>query len=46
MTQIGKYQIVEKLDSGGMTTIYRGIQTSLNRTVAIKVLSKKISQAS
>ncbi|MFH2064674.1 MAG: serine/threonine-protein kinase [Pseudomonadota bacterium] len=39
--QIDPYQIVSKIDSGGMATVYKGIQPSLNRTVAIKVLDRK-----
>ena len=42
--QIDKYQVVSKIDSGGMATVYKGIQPSLNRTVAIKVLDRKFSE--
>lgn len=34
----GQYQIVERIGSGGMATVYRAIQPSLKRDVAIKVL--------
>ncbi|MEM6795475.1 MAG: protein kinase [Acidobacteriota bacterium] len=36
---LGKYQVVEKLGQGGMGKVYKGRQVSLNRSVAIKVLS-------
>lgn len=34
----GQYEVVEVLGSGGMSTVYKGIQISLGRSVAIKVL--------
>lgn len=36
--RIGSYDIVGLLGSGGMSTVYKGIQPSLRRSVAIKVL--------
>jgi len=36
--QLGHYDVVEKIGQGGMAIVYRGIQPSLNRPVAIKVL--------
>lgn len=39
----GRYQYLEKIGEGGMATVYRGIQRSLNRQVAIKVLSATLS---
>jgi len=39
----GRYQYQDKIGEGGMATVYRGVQTSLNRPVAIKVLSATLS---
>jgi TolA-binding protein len=36
--RIGHYDVSDVLGMGGMSTVYRGIQPSLNRSVAIKVL--------
>ncbi len=33
------YQILGKIGEGGMSTVYKGVQTSLRRPVAIKLLS-------
>ena len=35
---IGKYDIIDALGVGGMGTVYRGFDPTLERTVAIKVL--------
>lgn len=44
VSNIGKYKIIEKIDAGGMATVYKGVQISLNRPVAIKVLYKNLSR--
>ncbi len=35
---LGKYRIVEKIGSGGMADVFKGLQVGLEREVAIKVL--------
>lgn len=42
MAQVGGYQVTGKIGQGGMATVYKGLQRSLNRPVAIKVLSRKL----
>lgn len=40
---IGQYQILEKIGAGGMATVYKGLQPSLDRLVAIKILARQLS---
>ncbi len=41
---IGGYQITGRLGRGGRGVVYRATQLSLNREVALKILSKKLTQ--
>ncbi|MBN4054376.1 serine/threonine protein kinase [Nitrospira defluvii] len=43
MKKIGNYDIIAEIGKGGMSVVYKGLQASLNRPVAIKLLSKKVS---
>lgn len=38
--QIGQFLVVEEIGRGGMATVYRATQQSINRTVALKVLPR------
>ncbi|MFZ5861777.1 MAG: protein kinase domain-containing protein [Nitrospirota bacterium] len=44
MARLADYQVLDKIGQGGMALVYKGRQTSLNRSVAIKVLSPKFCQ--
>ncbi len=43
-TQIPGYKILEKLGAGGMGSVYKAIQISMDRPVAIKILSKDMAR--
>jgi len=42
-TTIGNFRFVEKIGEGGMGVVYRGIDTELDRQVAIKVLLPELA---
>ena len=44
--RIGQYEIQAPLASGGMGDVYRALDTQLNRLVAVKLLSKNVSDPS
>lgn len=41
--QLGRYTVIEKIGQGGMAEVYRGLQPSANRQVAIKVLPRQFT---
>ena len=42
-TTVGKYRIVDKLGRGGMGTVYKAVDQTLDREVAIKVLNPDLT---
>lgn len=41
-SSLGQYQIIEMLGKGGMATVYKATQKTINRTVAVKVLPRAL----
>src|SRR5262245_8442832 len=44
-TQIGPYRLESQIGQGGMGSVYRAVDTKLNRPVAIKFLSDDLADA-
>ena len=44
-TTLDKYEVLQKVGEGGMATVYRGRHSTLDRTVAIKVLHPHLSSS-
>ncbi len=42
--QLANYKVIDKLGSGGMATVFKAHELSLNRMVALKVLSPQLSE--
>ncbi len=42
-TLSGRYEIIDRLGSGGMSSVYRATDRTLERTVAVKVLAEHLS---
>src|ERR1044071_4958417 len=38
----GQFQILQKIGSGGMGSVYKAAQPAMNRMVAVKILHKKL----
>jgi len=41
--ELGRYQLIAVIGSGGMATVYRALDTVLNRPVALKVLTAELA---
>jgi serine/threonine protein kinase len=41
---LGRYKLVEEIGQGGMAVVYRGLDTTLHREVAVKILHPHLSR--
>ena len=41
--ELGPYRVLDKVGEGGMGEVYKARDTRLDRTVAIKILSKALA---
>jgi serine/threonine-protein kinase len=39
----GQFQVIQKIGTGGMGSVYKALQPAMNRTVAIKILHPKLA---
>ena len=42
---LGPYRIIDKIGQGGMATVYKAYQPSMDRNVAIKVLPSQLAES-
>lgn len=42
---LDKYELLERVGQGGMAIVYRGLDRSLKRTVAVKILHKHLAES-
>ena len=42
-TMLGPYEVLSQIGAGGMGEVYKGLDTRLNRDVAIKVLAEHLA---
>ena len=42
--RLGQYEILSKIGAGGMATVYRARQTSVDRDVACKVIRTELTE--
>ena len=45
LSRLGPYELLSSIGRGGMGEVYRGRDTRLNRTVAIKILARDLAQS-
>jgi hypothetical protein len=43
-SQVGGFQIVQKIGQGGMGTVFKAVQVSVKRTVALKILPPRLAR--